>query len=334
MHLDRRTFTLSVLATGVATFTGSRTAFSGNSSPKFPLSVQHAFGTTTIKTKPSRIVTFGWGGDDVLIALGIIPVAMPRYWGVPDGIFPWAREKLGDHRPTLIRHIAFDFEEIVLLKPDLILAIRTDIDRHTWRRLQKVSPTIPYKTTPRNTNWRETAVMVGEAVGDLDGAQALIGKADRYLRDLPQQYPGLKDQSFVFASFFPGANGLEIYLPGDGRVSTLLELGLRLPDGVLQIWERNPERIEMNVSLELLDTIDADLLIAWYPPGGRVAAESNPLFQRFGPVQRGAYVPLEDPVSMWIAVAPSVLSIPYGYGEFVAKLSHALESAGGRQVVQ
>lgn len=318
----------------MATLAGKKAAFSGEASPKFPLSVQHAFGTTTIKTRPSRIVTFGWGADDVLLALGIIPVAMPRYWGVQDGIFPWAREKLGDRRPALIGHIAFDFEEIVMLEPDLILAIRTDIDRHTWRRLQKVAPTIPYKSTPRNTNWRETAAMVGEAVGDPGSALALTEKADRYLHDLTQRYPSLKDRSFIFASFFPGANGLEIYLPGDGRVSILQQIGLRLSEGIQQIHERNPERVEMNVSFELLDTVDADLLIAWYPPGGRVAAERNPLFQRFGPVQRGAYVPLEDPVAMWIAVAPSVLSIPYGYGAFVAKLAHALERQRGRQVVQ
>jgi iron complex transport system substrate-binding protein len=82
------------------------------------------------------------------------------------------------------------------------------------------------------------------------------------------------------------------------------------------------------VSLEDLDRFDADVLIVWYGPGARADAESQQLLQAFGPMRRGAYVPLDDPVSVWATSAVSVLSIPYAFPDFVDRIAAA--AAKGR----
>ncbi len=42
----------------------------------FPVTIKHAFGETVIEKAPERIVTWGWGNHDALLALGVVPVAM------------------------------------------------------------------------------------------------------------------------------------------------------------------------------------------------------------------------------------------------------------------
>ena len=63
------------------TSTGSTST--GNSddakaSAGFPVTVKHALGSTTIPSVPKRVATVGWGSEDVAIALGDAPVAMPK----------------------------------------------------------------------------------------------------------------------------------------------------------------------------------------------------------------------------------------------------------------
>ena len=62
--------------------------------------LKHAFGETTIKEQPQRVVTVSWVNDDVALALGVVPVGVPKNeWGGNDkGSTPWkdaALEKLG-----------------------------------------------------------------------------------------------------------------------------------------------------------------------------------------------------------------------------------------------
>ncbi|WEV41903.1 hypothetical protein OZX57_08195 [Bifidobacterium sp. ESL0682] len=44
----------------------------------FPVSIKHVYGTTTIKAKPKRVATVGWGSFDNLIALDVAPVSIEK----------------------------------------------------------------------------------------------------------------------------------------------------------------------------------------------------------------------------------------------------------------
>ena len=46
---------------------------------QFPVTISHALGTTIVNQPPERIVTLGWSSEDAVLALGKIPVGMPRY---------------------------------------------------------------------------------------------------------------------------------------------------------------------------------------------------------------------------------------------------------------
>jgi iron complex transport system substrate-binding protein len=289
----------------------------------FPVEVEHALGTTRIEHAPKRIVTLGWNGDDIVLSLGHRPVGIARYGLFDEGVTPWNPELLQDPRPVLLDDSQLDFEAVAALKPDLILAVRTGMGALQWKRLSRIAPTIAYRSGPWKADWREQTRLTGEALGESEKAQALIGKTETSLQQMAAEHPELKGTTFIFGAIFRADKSLGIYFDGDPRVAALLELGLVMPDSVKALARQNPGQRATSVSFEAIDTLDADILIVWYQPGARAEAERDPLFRRFGPVARGAYVPLDDPVTIWATSALSIRSIPYGMPAFLTQLAEA-----------
>ncbi len=289
----------------------------------FPVEVEHALGTTRIEHAPKRIVTLGWNGDDIVLSLGHRPVGIARYGLFDEGVTPWNPELLQDPRPVLLDDSQLDFEAVAALKPDLILAVRTGMSALQWKRLSRIAPTIAYRSGPWKADWREQTRLTGEALGESEKAQALIGKTETSLQQMAAEHPELKGKTFIFGAIFRADKSLGIYFDGDPRVAALLELGLVMPDSVKALARQNPGQRATSVSFEAIDTLDADILIVWYQPGARAEAERDPLFRRFGPMARGAYVPLDDPATIWATSALSIRSIPYGMPAFLAQLAEA-----------
>lgn len=302
----------------------------GADDPRFPVTVGHALGETIIPAEPQRIVLLGWSGEDAVLALGKIPVAMTGYKLFPSGIFPWNKAKLGGEKPVLLAGGEIDYERIVSLKPDLILGIYSGVNAIAWKRLSAIAPTVVYRSGPWLADWREQTTLIGETLGVPGKAQKLIDETNSFLRDFGSRQPDLKGKTFTFGTYFPGANGIVVYLPDDPRVQALTELGLAISPGVKALGDAHPGDFSISVSLEELGSIDADILVMWYGEGARQAAEQQPLFRRLGSVKRGSYVALEDPVDVWSTSALSVLSIPYGFPGFVPRLAEAAVKTGGQ----
>ncbi len=295
----------------------------------FPVTVKHALGSTTIEAPPKRIVTLGWNAEDIVLALGEVPIAMPRYSFFESGIFPWNEERLSGALPVLLPGRTADFEQVAALKPDLILATSSDIDDLAWNRLSTIAPTVAYRSGPFAADWKEQTQIVGMALGRPGAADRLIEGTEEFVEKIASRYPQLRGKTFTFGTYFPGSGGIVVYLPSDPRVAALAGMGLRVSSGVKTLAADKPDEQSVSVSLEEISSIDADVLIMWYGPGARAAAEQQPLFKTLGAVRRGSYVALEDPVDVWSTSALSVLSIPYGFPRFVPRLAEAASRADG-----
>src|SRR5690606_8054542 len=66
----------------------------GEDTATFPITVDHAFGSTEITEDPQRVVTVGWTDHEVMAALGEVPVgAVTINWGGnEDGSTDWFDE--------------------------------------------------------------------------------------------------------------------------------------------------------------------------------------------------------------------------------------------------
>ena len=294
---------------------------------QFPVTVEHRLGKTIIPKKPERIVTLGWNGEDVVLALGEIPIAMTRYSFFSDGIFPWNKQKLGDRRPALLDGET-DYEAIAVLQPDLILAVYADIDPVAYKRLSSIAPTVIDRSGPWQADWKEQTEQIGRALGKSKRADQLIDETEAFLRDLGRNHPDLVGKSFTFGSYLPGSGSMVAYLPADPRIQALVSLGMRPSAGVAGLAQTHPGDNSAGVSLEQIGMIDADILIMWYRQGAREAAESDPLFRSLQAVRNGSYVALEDPVSVTATSALSIANIPYAFPDFMDRLSAAAANKG------
>lgn len=125
----------------------------------FPVSISHAFGTTTITEKPQRIATVNSGNHEVPLTLGIVPVGMAaaNYGDADgDGMLPWVAEtltELGADAPILFDEgDGIDFEAVAATEPDVILAAYSGLTQAIMtrcRRSRRSSP-IPTGPGPRN----------------------------------------------------------------------------------------------------------------------------------------------------------------------------------------
>ena len=83
-------FFLSVIAQNIAV---------AEETAPYPVTIKHAFGTTTIAKKPERVATVAWANHEVPLALGIVPVGFAAAnFGDDDGdgLLPWVAKRLSE----------------------------------------------------------------------------------------------------------------------------------------------------------------------------------------------------------------------------------------------
>jgi iron complex transport system substrate-binding protein len=311
---------IALMALILSTVTVSAARTNTLRSGSFPVTVEHAFGSTTVPSEPQRILTFGWGSDDIAIALGKPPLWMPRRSIFESGIAPWNEERLSGKRPTLFSGIYLDFEEVARLQPDLILAVSSGINSNEYRMLSRIAPTVVYRSGPWQATLEEQTELVGAALGRPAEASDLVANVVRILASARAENPVLTGKTFAIGTYF---NGFSVYLSADPRVAAFEKLGLKLAPGIASLSTHYPNRTLLALSAEQMDRLDADILIMWYTSGNQNIAEQQPLFRTLGVVKRGSYIALVDPSAVWAMSALSVLSIPYEIPKLVPRLAQA-----------
>ena len=143
---------------GAAEPTRQPEASSSAPAAQFPVTIEHAFGETTIEAKPERVATVAWANHEVPLALGVVPVGMGKAnWGDDDGdgVLPWVEDKLdelGAETPVLFDETdGIDFEAVADTEPDVILASTPASPRRSTTRSARSRRSSP---TPRSRGRR------------------------------------------------------------------------------------------------------------------------------------------------------------------------------------
>src|ERR1035441_2663982 len=140
-HWNRRGFLRAGAAAGLLVFATPAACSSHKPPPAAaggngPVTITHVFGETTIPEPPKRVVSAGFTGQDDLLALRVVPVAVTNWFGdQPFGVWPWAMSKLGNAKPVVLNlDNGIQVQKIAGLKPDLIVATDAGLDQDTDRK--------------------------------------------------------------------------------------------------------------------------------------------------------------------------------------------------------
>jgi len=323
----------ALVLTGCSAGGAGTESTSGSESGAFPVTVKSALGDTTIDEKPTRIATWGWGAQDIVLALGIVPVAMPSfsYGGNKDGVLPWDADRIAELKgktPQLLNADTGEvpFEEFVKAKPDVILAPYSGLTQTEYDTLSKIAPVVAYPEKPWATSWRDQTAIVGKALGLTKEADTLVTSTEKKVTDLAAKYPVLKDKTFFYAAANePGK--LNVYRAEDPRVQLLNDLGLKNSPSIDALDSAKGDgSFFYQLSNENLSKIDTDLLVMYFDKQSSVDAfTSDPLVAAMPTIKEGRFAPIVGESFVAATSAPSVLSIPWMLDRYVPELATAAD---------
>ncbi|AEE47343.1 iron-siderophore ABC transporter substrate-binding protein [Cellulomonas fimi] len=340
-HLRRTAVAASVavLALALAACSGSTdddaTAEPGSTASDgttFPVTIESALGTAVVEEKPERVVTLGWGADDITLSLGTVPVGVEAdtWGGDADGYHPWFREAVEERDGELPETIAaypLDVDAIVALEPDLVLAPQSGMEQDVFDQLSEIVPVVAYPEEPWQTTIEQQVEIIATALGVPEQAEPLLDARQQAIDEAAAAHPELAGISFAYVyAAEPGS--MSVYLPGDPRVDLLSDLGLELAPSVAGL-EPAPNTFTANLGLENADTLsDVELLFTWFNDDAEKAAtEAQPLFAQIPAFASGAYVPMLDrSLGMAVSVA-TPLSVPWALDAYLPLITAGAEKA-------
>ncbi len=238
-HWDRRGFLRAGAAAGLLAIAGcsadkSPPAASGGGNG--PVTITHIFGETTIAQPPKRVVSAGFTGQDDLLALGIVPIAVTSWFGdQPFGVWPWAQPKLGAAKPVVLNlSNGIDVQKISGLKPDLIVATDAGLDQDTYQKLTSIAPTLAQSAGDAFFEpWKDQAKAIGQAVFQSAQIAALIGNVDKGFTAVADKYPQFKNKR---ALLLQGTLHEENVVAITGwQTDFLKQMGLGIPESLASL---------------------------------------------------------------------------------------------------
>ncbi|MFB8377217.1 ABC transporter substrate-binding protein [Paenibacillus taichungensis] len=219
--------------------------------------VESANGSRDIPAKPERIVSINM--EDILLSLEV-----PLVLATPIGRQDYLNEQLKAQGVTVEPiNESVNFEAVISANPDLIIA-NASLDSKILEQLDKIAPTITYD----RRNWQESIVQIAEALDIEDKAEQLLQKnkdqvseAQQRIADITKTKPTAaflrleeKDMRLFFSSI------LSTPFSGSSYVGAGYEMGFTPDSLVAKLEAENPERMNANISVELLPEIQADYL--------------------------------------------------------------------------
>ncbi|MFF6783529.1 ABC transporter substrate-binding protein [Streptomyces sp. NPDC012510] len=314
---------------------GAEASTSGGSA--FPVSLDHKYGSTTIKAEPQRIVTVGLTDQDAVLALGKVPVGTTEWLGGYKGaVGPWAEDKLaGAEAPTVLKDTGTgpQVEKIAALKPDLILAVYGGLTKEQYESLSKFAPVVaqPKKYNDYGVPWQEQAETIGKALGKPEEAAAAVKETEDAIAGAVKEHPEFKGRSAVMATPY---EGIFVFGSQDPRSHLLTDLGFTLPADLDKVIG---DQFGANISKERTDLLDQDTVV-WQVADVTKDADKlhkDASYKDLNVVEEGREVYVNETSDYGNALSMgTVLSLRYVIERLVPQLAAAVDGKTDTEVKQ
>jgi iron complex transport system substrate-binding protein len=322
--------------TGPAASSSTGSAAATAAADAFPVTVKHAFGTTTLSRRPERVATVSWVNADVALALGVVPVGMPadEWGGNANRSTPWkdaALTKAGAAIGTPQAPAQYsetdgvDYAAIAQTTPDVILAAYSGLTKEQYDKLSRIAPVVAYPDVAYGTSWQEATTMIGTALGRSEQAEQLVESTEAEIATEVAKYPQLRGKTFIYGNLEPG-KPISIYTAKDNRSRFLSSLGMELAPVVAS--RSDAKGFFVDWSAERADELASDVFVSWVPDSKTAqAVRRDPLIGRIPAVRRGTLVTDSDNTLTLAISASSPLSLPWALDAVLPRLAAAAGAA-------
>lgn len=294
----------------------------------FPVTIEHAFGETTIPQKPARVATVSWSNQEVPLALGVVPVGMAAVsWGDDDGdgVLPWVEDRLaelGADTPVLFDETdGIDFEAVNDTRPDVILAGYSGLTQEEYDTLSKIAPVVAYPEVAWGTSLEDMIRIDAKALGLDAEADAFIDELRGEIDAALEANAVIRDKKILFSFIDPSDfSQIGFYTSLDTRPGFLAGLGLPEPSIVAE-ESAGSDAFYTSVSAEQAERFaDVDIFVTYGDPEGDLVErmQGDPLLSKIPAIAAGHVVILPDSTPLAAAANPSPLSIGYNIGDYLA----------------
>lgn len=298
----------------------------------FPVTLEHAFGSTEITERPERIAGVEWGNHDVVLALGVVPVGMPRMtYGDEDGdgVLPWAEDALAalgvseDDWPVLFDETeGIAFEQVAGVTPDVILSSYSGLTPEEYDILSGIAPTVAYPDKPWYTSWRDMALINATAMGMRPEAEALVARIEARIEEAKAAHPEVVGKTFTFGYIDP-ENTTEVTVFNDARSELLEEFGMTQSPNIAALFE-GTEDFNASLSAEQVQLIDSDILVLYGDENTLAMLQADPLLSTIPAVRSGAVAVIIDGSPMASAIGGiTVLSLDWVLDDYFGLFADA-----------
>lgn len=311
-------------------------AASAEATAQYPLTIEHAFGTTVIENKPKRIATVAWANHEVPLALGVVPVGFPRQdFGDDDGdgMMPWVKARLealgADSANLFDQGKTLDFAAVAASQPDVILAAYSGLSEDDYAKLSKIAPVVARPGPRWSSSWRDMIRLDSAGMGMAAEGEALIERLEAQVAENIATHPEIKGKSAIALRYIDPEDPTRIafYNDNDARGRFLAELGLTSPSFVTasasdgNIGGRVPPQ-------QLAELADVDIILTY---GGQALIErlNQHLTDNDLPTFGNDRVILLENDPMGTAANPTPLSMPEVLDAYVTQLARAAKASNG-----
>ncbi|RPF20642.1 iron-siderophore ABC transporter substrate-binding protein [Myceligenerans xiligouense] len=239
---------------------------------QFPITIEHALGTTTIEEEPTRVATWGWGSTEAAIASGVYPVAVAeQIWTVgEDALLPWvetAYEEAGEELPVLLDDSAggeeVPYEQFAETAPDLIIATYSGLTEEQYALLEEIAPVVAYPEAPWTTPWDENITLTAEALGRSEAGADVLAEFEDYAAGIAADHPEFEGKTIAAIVDDPQNGQIFVYNSSDPRAGFLEKLGFTTAPAVDELDPTGGEDFFYTLSYEELDKLESDVVVAY-----------------------------------------------------------------------
>ncbi|ROS78364.1 iron complex transport system substrate-binding protein [Curtobacterium sp. PhB130] len=271
--------------------TTSPEASSSSADGQFPVSITTALGTTKIDSQPKRVVALGWGDAETALELGVQPVGASDWLAFGgDGVGPWLKGAY-TKSPKIINTLEPSYEDILKLKPDVILDVKSSGDKDRYAKLSAIAPTVAIPKGAENylASTKQQTTMIAKALGKVSEGKKLLAGVDDAYAAARKAHPEFQDKTAVIGAYT--SEGFGAYASADSRATFMQNLGFTIP---AKIDQEAGKQFSVHLSDENLDLLNADLTVILPIYVEASAAESDPLFQKVPSVEAGHSIVFSD----------------------------------------